>query len=94
MQDLKEGLTITVIQLRDLTDADRDTGLTMDLNADLRTDLNADVLADARNKSTIKITITGKGLCQNECFDTAPLRCVKFSKMQGIEDEGDRSLLE
>ena len=23
-----------------------------------------------------------------------PLRCVRISKMQGIEDEGDRSLLE
>ena len=32
-----------------------------------------------------------KGLCQNECFDAAPLRCVRISKMQGIEDEGDRS---
>ena len=35
-----------------------------------------------------------KGLCQNECFDAAPLRCVRISKMQGIEDEGDRSLPE
>ena len=35
-----------------------------------------------------------QGLCQNECFDAAPLRCVRISKMQGIEDEGDRSLLE
>ncbi len=94
MQDLKEGLTITVIQLRDLTDADLDTGLTMDLNADLRTVLNADVLADARNKDKLQITIIGKGLCQNECFDAAPLRCVRISKMQGIEDEGDKSLLE
>ena len=34
-----------------------------------------------------------KGGCQNECFDAAPLRCVRISKMQGIEDEGDRSLL-
>ena len=33
-----------------------------------------------------------KGLCQNECFDAAPLRCVRISKI--IEDEGDRSLLE
>ena len=33
-------------------------------------------------------------LCQNECFDATPLRCVRISKMQGIEDEGDRSLLE
>ena len=34
------------------------------------------------------------GLCQNECFDATPLRCVRISKMQGVEDEGDRSLLE
>ena len=37
---------------------------------------------------------TKKGLCQNKCFDAAPLRCVRISKMQGIEDEGGRSLLE
>ena len=34
-----------------------------------------------------------KGLCQNESFDAAPLRCVRISKMQGTEDETDRSLL-
>ena len=37
-------------------------------------------------------TIT-EGLCQNESFDAAPLRCVRISKMQGSEDETDRSLL-
>ena len=31
-----------------------------------------------------------KGLCQNESFDAAPLRCVRISKMQGTEDETDR----
>ena len=33
------------------------------------------------------------GLCQNESFDVAPLRCVRISKMQGTEDETDRGLL-
>ena len=32
-------------------------------------------------------------LRQNESFNAAPLRCVRISKMQGAEDEGDRSLL-
>ena len=33
------------------------------------------------------------GLCQNNHFDAAPLRCVRISKMQGTEDETNRSLL-
>ena len=30
------------------------------------------------------------GLCQNESFDTALLRCIRISKMQGTEDDADR----
>ena len=48
-----------------------------------------------RNRpSDLANAVQQMGLCQNECFDVAPLRCVRISKMQGIEDEGYRSLLE
>ena len=51
-------------------------------------------LETLRDKAFITREGVSMGLCQNECFDAAPLRCVRISKMQGIEDEGDRSLLE
>ena len=34
-----------------------------------------------------------KEVCRNENFGTTPFRCVRMSKMQGAEDEDDRSLL-
>ena len=34
-----------------------------------------------------------KGVCQNGKFWHIPFRCVRIDKMQGIEGEGDRSLL-
>ena len=34
-----------------------------------------------------------KEVCRNENFGTPPFRCVGMSKMQGAEDEDDRSLL-
>ncbi len=36
--------------------------------------------------------IKKRELCRNEKFRCSPLRCVRISKMQGIEGEGDWSL--
>ena len=44
-------------------------------------------------RDVFPLSITLKGLHQNFRFDTSPLRYVRISKMQGTEDETDRSLL-
>lgn len=42
----------------------------------------------------LKTFCSGKRGCIKKFhFDATPFRCVRMSKMQGAEDEGDKSLL-